>query len=27
MHVAIGHSYAVIVNGKFQKRLPSYGRE
>jgi len=27
MHVAISHSYAVIVTGKFQKRLSTYVRE
>jgi len=27
MHAAISHSYAVIVTGKFQKRLSTYGRE
>jgi len=24
MHVAISHSYAVIVTGKFQKKLSTY---
>jgi len=27
MHAAIRHSYAVIVTGKSQKRLSTYGRE
>jgi len=27
MRVAIRHSYAVIVTGKFEKRLSTYGSE
>jgi len=27
MHAAIRHSYSVIIIGKFQKRLSTYGRE
>jgi len=25
IHAAISHSYAVIITGKFQKRLSTYG--
>jgi len=27
MHEAISHSYAVIITGKFQKRLSTYGKK